>query len=239
MSSMRRVLLLLLLLPLVTACQAAPSALHDLDWGHMVGTNADQIWVTEVHFYRQGELVDVSTNGAIRSVSDQSLKGKDYRWSIGKGRRDIHPAPDRVEVEWASYHDKKRYRISLDLPAAQLERMIAQRYRVKVGKEWREERRDNIGLGMATGGYVEAFLRDPRVTPDILLARGIAKEVTDDRDEKRFPIPSQYENRWADFDANYRHLYQQYPVPSGMAWAPIMDAYRAAQPVTDLKPVSE
>ena len=56
-----------------------------------------------------------------------------------------------------SYHDKKRYRISLDLPAAQLERMIAQRYRVKVGKEWREELRDNIGLGMATGGYVEAF----------------------------------------------------------------------------------
>ena len=167
---MRRILLLLLL-PFVTACQAAPSAPHDLDWGHMVGTNADQIWVTEVHFYRQGELVDASTNGAIRSVSDQSLKGKDYRWSIGKGRRDIHPAPDRVEVEWVSYHDKKRYRISLDLPAAQLERMIAQRYRVKVGKEWLEERRDNIGLGMATGGYVEAFLTDPRVTPDTLLAR--------------------------------------------------------------------
>ncbi|MDI3431306.1 DUF2931 family protein [Aeromonas sp. V90_14] len=239
MMTCTRWILLLLLLPLVTSCQAAPTGLKQLDWRHMVGTNADQIWVTEVHFYRQGELVDASTNGAIRSVSDQSLKGKDYRWSIGKGRRDIHPAPDRVEVEWVSYHDKKRYRISLDLPAAQLERMIAQPYRVKVGKEWREERRDNIGLGMATGGYVEAFLRDPRVTPDILLARGIAKEVTDDRDEKRFPISSQYENRWADFDANYRDLYQQYPVPSGMAWAPIMDAYRAAQPVTDVNPVSE
>ncbi len=233
-----RKILLLLLLPLVTACKAAPSVPHDLDWGHMVGTNADQIWVTEVHFYRQGELVDASTNGAIRSVSDQSLKGKDYRWSIGKGRRDIHPAPDRVEVEWVSYHDKKRYRISLDLPAAQLERMIAQRYRVKVGKEWREERRDNIGIGMATGGYVEAFLRDPRVTPDILLARGIAKEVTDNPDEKRFPISSQYENRWADFDAKYNQTYQQYPVPSGMAWAPIMDAYRAAQPETDTDPVN-
>ena len=73
-TSMRWVLLLLLL-PLVAACQAAPSA-PDLDWGHMVSTNADQIWVTEVHFYRQGELVDASINGAIRSVSDQSLKGK-------------------------------------------------------------------------------------------------------------------------------------------------------------------
>ncbi|MBL0573505.1 DUF2931 family protein [Aeromonas hydrophila] len=237
MMTCTRWILLLLLLLLVTACQAAPSAPHDLDWGHMVGTNADQIWVTEVHFYRQGELVDASTNGAIRSVSDQSLKGKDYRWSIGKGRRDIHPAPDRVEVEWVSYHDKKRYRISLDLPAAQLERMIAQRYRVKVGKEWREERRDNIGLDMATGGYVEAFLRDPRVTLDILLARGIAKEVTDDPYDQRFPLSSQFENSWADFDANYRHLYQQYPVPSGMAWAPIMDAYRAVQPKTDTDPV--
>ena len=181
--------------------------------------------------------MDASTNGAIISVSDQSLKGKDYRWSIGKGRRDTHPAPDRVEVEWVSYHDKKRYRISLGLPAAQLEKMMAQRYRVKVGKEWREERRDNIGLGMATGGYVEAFLTDVRVTPDILLARGIAKEVTDDPYDQRFPLSSQFENSWADFDANYRHLYQQYPVPSGMAWAPIMDAYRAAQPKTDTDPV--
>ncbi len=136
-----------------------------------------------------------------------------------------------------SYHDKKRYRISLDLPAAQLERMIAQRYRVKVGKEWREERRDNIGLGMATGGYVEAFLTDVRVTPDILLARGIAKEVTDDPYAQRFPLSSQFENRWADFDAKYNQTYQQYSVPSGMVWAPIMDAYRAAQPKTDTDPV--
>ena len=236
MTSMRWVLLLLLL-PLVTACQAAPSAPHDLDWGHMVGSNADLIWVTETLFYRGGELVDASSSGVAGFVGPKALKAKDYRWRIGKGRRDIHPAPDRVEVEWVSYHDKKRYRISLDLPAAQLEKMIAQRYRVKVSNEWREERREEIGLGMATGGYVEAFLSGVRVTPDILLARGIAKEVTDDPDEKRFPLSSQYENRWADFDAKYNQAYQQYPVPSGMAWAPIMDAYRAAQPKTDTQPI--
>ncbi|WP_041234292.1 DUF2931 family protein [Aeromonas veronii] len=232
-----RWIFLLLLLPFVTACQAAPTGPKQLDWGHMVGTNADQIWVTEVLLYRQGKLVDASTNGALSSVSANSLKEKDYRWGIGKGRRDVHPAPDRVELEWVSYHDKKRYRISLDLPAAQLERMIAQRYRVKVGNEWREERREEIGLGMATGGYVEAFLSGVRVTPDILLARGIAKEVTDDPYDQRFPLSSQYENRWADFNAKYNQAYQQYPVPSGMAWAPIMDAYRAAQPKTDTDPV--
>ncbi|MDF2415714.1 DUF2931 family protein [Aeromonas sp. 1HA1] len=231
-----RWILLLLLLPLVAACQAAPTGPKQLDWRHMVGTNADQIWVTEVLFYRQGKLVDASTNGALRSVSAKSLKEKDYRWSIGKGRRDIHPAPDRVEVEWVSYHDKKRYRISLALPA-ELESMIAQPYRIKVRDEWREVRRDNIGLGMATGGYVEAFLTNAKVKPDILLARGIAKEVTDDPYDQRFPLASQFENRWADFDENYSKAYQLYPVPSGMAWAPVMDAYRAAQPKTDTDPV--
>ncbi|GJA20767.1 hypothetical protein KAM336_37880 [Aeromonas caviae] len=141
-----RWILLLLLLPLVAACQAAPSGPKQLDWGHMVGTNADELWVTEVLFYRQGKLVDASTNGALRSVSANSLEEKDYRWSIGKGRRDIHPTPDKVEVEWISFHDKKRYRISLALPA-ELESMIAQPYRIKVRDEWREERRgfDPIG----------------------------------------------------------------------------------------------
>ena len=233
---MRRILLLLL--PFVTACQAAPSTPQDLDWRHMVGSNADELWVTEVHFYRQGELVDASINGSAGFFGAEALKEKDYRWRIGKGRRDIHPAPDRVELEWISFHDKKRYRISLDLPAAQLERMIAQRYRIKVGKEGREERRDNIGLGMTTGGYVEAFLTDVRVTPDILLARGIAKEVTDDPYDQRFPLSSQFKNAWARFDKDYWDTYQQYPVPTGMAWAPIMDAYRAAQPKTDTDPVN-
>ncbi len=88
-----RWILLLLLLPLVAACQAAPTGPKQLDWRYMVGTNADELWVTEVLFYRQGKLVDASTNGALRSVSANSLKKKDYRWSIGKGRHDIHPAP--------------------------------------------------------------------------------------------------------------------------------------------------
>ncbi|MGY3960918.1 DUF2931 family protein [Aeromonas popoffii] len=231
-----RWILLLLLLPLVAACQAAPTDLKQLDWRHMVGSNADELWVTEVLFYRQGKLVDASTNGSAGFVGPKALKAKDYRWRIGKGRRDIHPAPDKVEVEWISFHDKKRYRISLALPA-ELERMIAQPYRIKVRDEWREVRRDNIGLGMATGGYVEAFLTNAKVKPDILLARGIAKEVTDDPYDQRYPLSSQFKNAWARFDKDYTDAYKQYPPPSGMAWAPIMDAYRAAQPKTDTDPV--
>lgn len=231
-----RWILFLLLLPFVTACQAAPTGPKQLDWRHMVGSNADEIWVTEVLFYRQGKLVDASTNGASSRVDAESLRERDYRWLITAGRRDIHPAPDKVEVEWISFHDKKRYRISLALPA-ELESMIAQPYRIKVRDEWREVRRDNIGLGMATGGYVEAFLTNAKVKPDILLARGIAKEIQTSQDKEN-PIIKVYKEWFDDFDKAYGDAYQQYPTPSGMAWAPIMDAYRAAQPKTDTNPVN-
>lgn len=231
-----RWILFLLLLPFVTACQATPTGPKQLDWRHMVGSNADEIWVTEVLFYRQGKLVDASTNGASSRVDAESLRERDYRWLITAGRRDIHPAPDKVEVEWISFHDKKRYRISLALPA-ELESMIAQPYRIKVRDEWREVRRDNIGLGMATGGYVEAFLTNAKVKPDILLARGIAKEIQTSQDKEN-PIIKVYKEWFDDFDKAYGDAYQQYPTPSGMAWAPIMDAYRAAQPKTDTNPVN-
>ena len=112
-----RWILLLLLLQLTTACQAVPAEPKNLEWRHMVGSNADEIWVTEVLFYRQGKLVDASTNGASSRVDAESLSERDYRWLITAGRRDVHPTPDRVEVEWISFHDKKRYRISLSLPA--------------------------------------------------------------------------------------------------------------------------
>ncbi|MNG96244.1 hypothetical protein D3C79_553040 [compost metagenome] len=230
-----RWILLLVLLPLITACQAASSPPKNLEWWHMVGSNSDELWVTEVLFYRQGKLVDASTNGSAGFFGVEGLKDKDYRWSVSKGSHTTRPVPDQVEVEWISFHDKKRYRISLALPA-ELESMIAQPYRIKVRNELREERRDNIGLGMATGGYVEAFLTSVRVTPDILLARGVAEEIQTSQDKEN-PVTKVYKEWFDDFDEAYGNAYKQYPTPSGMAWAPIMDAYRAAQPKTDTDPV--
>ncbi|MGY4108861.1 hypothetical protein [Aeromonas encheleia] len=40
------------------------------------------------------------------------------------------------------------------------------------------------------------------------------------------------------FDKKYGELFKQYPVPMGMDWAQIMDAYRAKQPRTDIEPVN-
>jgi hypothetical protein len=65
----------------------------------------------------------------------------------------------------------------------------------------------------------------------------MAHEVTDDLYDKKVPLDNQYQKRWASFDKNFRPYYDKYPIPTGEAWAPIMEAYRAAQPKTDTDPV--
>ncbi|MBC3618524.1 DUF2931 family protein [Vibrio metschnikovii] len=231
---MRRFLLALCAL-LLGACQSSASTTTtSMDWRYMVGSNADKIWHTKANFYRQGQPVHGSRNGSSSQVVVRALRDKDYSWLVSGGRRLYNqPVPDSVEIEWVSFHDKKRYAIRLDLPADLAEQIRS--YKVKVGKEWREVRRDNIALGLATGGYVEVYLRNPHVTPDLLLARGLAHEVTDYWYDETMPLNRQYaiDEFWAEF----ADAYQQYPIPSGMAWAPIMDAYRAAQPKTDQYPV--
>lgn len=227
-----------LILPLVAlglmACQ--DNGPTSMDWRYTVGSNADGIWHTKANFYREGKPVHGSSNGAAVALSERSLKEQDYRWDIGAGRSGVdQPVPDKVVIEWVSYHDKKRYGITLDLPKDMAAQM-ARRYRVQVGDKWREEQRNNIALGLASGGYVEVFLRNPKVKPDILLARGLATEVTDDTYDKRVPLNKQY--AIDEFWAKFGQAYQQYPTPSGMGWAPIMDAYRAAQPKTDTDPVN-
>ena len=82
------------------------------------------------------------------------------------------------------------------------------------------------------------FLRSPDQLPDVLVASGMAHEVTDDWYDKKVPLDSQYQERWASFDKNFRPYYDKYPIPTGEAWAPIMGAYRAAQPKTDTDPVN-
>lgn len=230
---MRWLILPLVVLGLIACQDNGPTS---MDWRYTVGSNADGIWHTKANFYREGKPVHGSANGASSRVDEKSLKEHDYRWLVSGGRSGYNePVPDKVVIEWVSYHDKKRYGITLDLPKDMAAQM-ALRYRVQVGDKWQEEQRNNIALGLASGGYVEVFLRNPKVKPDILLARGLATEVTDDTYDKRVPLNKQY--AIDEFWAKFGQAYQQYPTPSGMAWAPIMDAYRAAQPKTDTDPVN-
>ncbi|MGL6003939.1 DUF2931 family protein [Aeromonas sobria] len=203
-----------------------------MNWRYMSGSNADEIWHSKANFYREGKPIHGSGNGALRAVSAKSLKNKDYHWFVSGGRSlDKQVIPDQVVLEWVSYHDKKRYGITLALPK-DLGAQMAQGYRV----DNQITQRNIIGLGMAPGGYVEVFLTRYNVKPDILLVRGLAHEVTDDYYDKRVPLSKQY--GFDEFYQKYGAAYQQHPIPMGMAWAPIMDAYRAAQPKTDTNPVN-
>ncbi|MGB6187501.1 MAG: DUF2931 family protein [Aeromonas molluscorum] len=166
------------------------------------------------------------------------MKAKEFRWGIGKGRGVTNqPVPEQVEIEWVSFHDKKRYGITLRLPA-DIGTQMDQRYLISNGKEREETQRNVIAVGMAPGGYVEVFLTQYNVKPDILLVRGLAHEVTDDYYDLKVPLARQYQERWAAFDKDFSVAYQKYPIPMGMDWAPIMDDYRAKQPRTDLEPVN-
>lgn len=218
----------------LVAC-AAPQPLPKFDWDYGTGSNIDLTKNTKTEFYLRGKQVysDRLAGGGAGGLLTDRIKTQRYYWAGGGGLpTDGIPIPDKAVIEMVSFHDRKRYRIKVDLPA-NLEQQMRQVYSV----EDRYDRRSWLYFGLAPGGYFEVLLKGDRlnVKPDILLTCGIAEVVTDDWYDQRVPIARQY--GMDDFDKKYGELFKQYPVPNGMAWAPIMDAYRAAQPKTDTDPV--
>nr|WP_258057420.1 DUF2931 family protein [Aeromonas caviae] len=55
---------------------------------------------------------------------------------------------------------------------------------IKVRDERCEVRRDNIGLGMATGGYVEAFLTNPLASLISSWPRGLRRKLKTSHDKE-------------------------------------------------------
>lgn len=204
-----------------------------MDWNYCVGSNVDEIWHTRALFSREHMGSNESSNGVASVVNEKILKDKNYRWRVGKCQSfDNQPVPDKVEIEWVSYHDKKRYGITLDFPQG-LGKQMAQRYSLK---EDQIAQRNVIALGLAPGGYVEVFLMSPDPLPDVLVASGMAHEVTDDWYDKKVPLNRQY--GIDEFAEKFGALYGKYPIPTGEEWAPIMEVYRAKQPKTDTSPVN-
>ena len=202
-------------------------------WVYGTGSNIDSFCTTKAEFYRQGNMViNYPGGGCNAGAPHKDISNKEYYWAGGGGYpTNGAPIPDKAIVEMVSFHDKKRYRIKVDLPA-DLEKRIRQEYMAN-GKV---ERRHWLYFGLAPGGYFEVLLQGFKIRPDQLLVRGIAEEVTDDWYDKKVPIARQY--GIDDFDKEYGALFKQYPVPLGMDWAPIMDAYRAKQPKTDIELVN-
>ncbi|GKX44900.1 hypothetical protein SOASR015_39340 [Pectobacterium carotovorum subsp. carotovorum] len=219
----------------LVAC-ATEKKISDFSWRYGTGSNIDETWTTNVEFYRGGAFIGGYPGGGVGpGASVKRITEKRYYWAGGGGLPvEGMAVPDHAVVEMVSLYDLKRYRIKVNLPA-DLARQMQQRY--QVGE--RLDQRNRLYFGLAPGGYYEVVLmgRGLGVSPDLLLARGIAEEVTDDWRDKTIPLEKQYEKRWAEFDKEYGELFKQHPIPLGMDWAPIMDAYRAKQPKTDQQPI--
>ncbi|MEV3815966.1 DUF2931 family protein [Aeromonas salmonicida] len=217
------------------AC-AGSSASQPVQWHYGVGSNIDDIWASKTEFSRTGQIFYADKGKENYGAAfEKNIIGKEYYWAGGGGLpTDGKPIPHRAVLEVVSFYDQKRYRIKVDLPK-DLEQRMRQIYQV----DGRKERRDLLYFGLAPGEYYEVLLmgRSLGVSPDILLSRGIAEKVTDDWYDQKVPVAEQY--GMDSFVRKYGELFNKHPVPSGMDWAPIMDAYRAAQPITDLKSVRE
>ncbi|WP_230857541.1 DUF2931 family protein [Pectobacterium versatile] len=204
-------------------------------WDYGTGSNIDEIWTTNVEFYRGGTFIGgYPGGGGGPSTSAKWIREKQYYWAGGGGLPvEGMAVPDRAVIEMVSFYDRKRYRITVNLPA-DLAQQMQQRYQVNR----HIDQRSWLYFGLAPGGYYEVLLKGDKllVKPDLLLARGIAEEVTDDWYDKKVPVARQY--GIDDFDKKYGELFKQHPIPLGMGWAPIMDAYRAKQPKTDQQPIN-
>ncbi|KML67172.1 DUF2931 family protein [Pectobacterium peruviense] len=220
----------------LVAC-SSPNLRTPVSWSYGSGSNIDSFCTTKATFYHNGKIVFSYPGGGCNAGAPyKDIIDKKYYWAGGGGLpTDGVPVPDRASIEIVSFYDRKRYRIKVNLPA-DLAQQMQQRYQV----EEHTDQRSWLYFGLAPGGYYEVLLKGNKllVKPDLLLARGIAEEVTDNWYDKKFPIGvSQYTVTLQDFDKEYGALFKQHPIPLGMDWAPIMDAYRANQPKTDQQPV--
>lgn len=217
----------------LVACSSTKTTSH-VSWSYGTGSNIDSFCTTQATFYHQGKTVFSYPGGGCNSGAPHNdIIERKYYWAGGGGLPiEGVPIPDKALIEMVSFHDRKRYRIKVDLPA-DLAQQMQQRYQIN----GRTDQRNWLYFGLAPGGYYEVLLMGDLsgASPDILLTRGIAEEVTDDWYDKKVPLSRQY--GIDAFDKEYGALFKQYPVPQGMAWAPIMDAYRAKQPKTDRHPI--
>lgn len=232
----KKILSFLALCVWIIAC-ANVNAESNLKWSYGTGTNIDSICTTKTTFYRNKEIIFSYPGGGCNAGAvHKDIVNKKYYWAGGGGLPvNGISIPDSALIEIVSFHDRKRYRISVDLPE-NLTQQMQRNY--QIGEN--TDQRSWLYFGLAPGGYYEVLLfgNVSGDGPDILLKRGIAKEVTDNWYDKKFPIGvSQYTVTLKNFDNEYAKIFKQHPVPKGMEWAPIMDAYRAQQPKTDQHPL--
>ena len=141
----------------LVAC-AAPQPLPTFDWDYGTGSNIDLTKNTKTEFYLGGKQVyaDRLAGGGAGGLLADRIKAKRYYWAGGGGLpTDGIPIPDKAVIEMVSFHDRKRYRIKVDLPA-NLEQQMCQVYPVEVVMT---AVAGSI-FGLAPGGYFEVLLKE-------------------------------------------------------------------------------
>ncbi|WP_224558143.1 DUF2931 family protein [Pectobacterium versatile] len=196
---------------------STPYSMTRVNWSYGTGSNIDITNNTRTEFYRDGKLVyaDREAGGGAGGLLSDRITGKRYYWAGGGGLpTEGIVVPDKAVIEMVSFYDRRRYRITVNLPA-DLAQKMQQRY--QIGD--RTDQRNWLYFGLAPGGYYEVLLKGDKllVKPDLLLTRGIAEEVTDNWYDKKFPIGvSQYTVTLQNFDKEYGELFKQHPIPLGM-----------------------
>lgn len=114
--STRWIWILGLLCPLL-AC-AANAQSKPFSWRYGTGTNIDSFCTTKAEFYWQGKkVVGYPGGGCNAGVPHKNIINQKYYWAGGGGLpTDGVPVPDKAVIEMVSFHDRKRYRIKVDLP---------------------------------------------------------------------------------------------------------------------------
>ncbi|WP_244664758.1 DUF2931 family protein [Candidatus Symbiopectobacterium sp. 'North America'] len=174
----------------LVAC-SSPKTASPVSWSYGSGSNIDSFCTTQATFYRQGKTIfSYPGVGCNAGAPHKDIIERKYYWAGGGGLPTTGvPVPDKAVIEMVSFHDRKRYRIKVDLPA-DLTQQIQQRYQIN----GRTDQRNWLYFGLAPGGYYEVLLKGNMllVKPDRLLTRGIAEEVTDDWYDKKVPLSRQY-----------------------------------------------
>jgi hypothetical protein len=161
--SVKRLTLLLGLLFSLCACAsgpkiAPPPKLPYPSW--YVGLAAPrhmEVWVEGVDVLDQRGLAFFNVFGGVASYT-----GKVEGWHKGGG--EIMPVsnvdlPERIFLRWQSLAEPQTYKIGIKIPQWVRDTMVKpERVFCQGSKEWRDDYRDIITLGMAPGGIVKVWV---------------------------------------------------------------------------------
>ncbi len=187
------------------------------EWIYVIGSVGDFIFNEEILMYKNEDNIHAFSGGA-ESGSILAYKLGDYYWSRGIYRRLYnHGLPNKAVIQWVSFADKERYRVSLNLPD-NLEELMTKEYVCDYRKKGEKTYLYGLGIGVAPGGYAEAYIFSLCRVEYLVVSRALGKPYATKYDVEVAPLAKQYENSWRQFDKSHPNLYKDHPLPDPKDW---------------------